>query len=761
MTLEELKVWEALEVGPPHVEPRKLAMPYRVGEQVFELVYRYDEPVFDPTDPADLNLAALIGAQVALNYGLFARELRLHGPFTKADRQLLRNMAANTNREILVHKLLAPNPFLRLTGPLEVGPHQPVLRFTDPAPPEPDEGRWGRVEDGVLVLSSGGKDSLLSQGLLEELGAEVHPIFANESGRHWFTALNAFRHLREHHEHAARVWTNCDRLYGWALRQLPFVRQDYARVRADIYPLRLWTVVVFPFGVLPLMKRRGLGQIVVGDEFDTSVRSRHAGLTHYEGLYDQSRWFDEALSRFYARKGWGVVQYSVLRTASELVIMKALGERYPELQALQVSCHAAHVEGERVLPCGACEKCRRMVGMLVALGGKPGRLGYGPEQVTACLQSLAEGGVKQIADDAAQLAWRLVEGGHLPADSAFGRLARHHPETGALRFDPVASPDTTIPTRWRSGVHRILLRHAGGAVRRAGRSWVEHDPLAHPGPPNPFEGPSEDAAERLAPHQDPVLLGELTWPQARGRLREVDVALLPVGAVEQHGPHLPLDIDAWDAAHLAAEVARACSDPKPLVLPLIPYGVSYHHEDFPGTLTVSPETLARMVHEVGLSAARNGIRKLVIVNGHGGNIPALGFAAQMINRDAHIFTCVDTGETSDAEIPELIETAADVHAGECETSTALATRPELVHLEHAHPDVQDFQNRYLDFGSKVSVEWYVRTSRISRSGTMGDPTRATAEKGRRIWEISIQNLAEVVEHLKRTPLDQIHRPEGA
>ena len=76
------------------------------------------------------------------------------------------------------------------------------------------------------------------------------------------------------------------------------------------------------------------------------------------------------------------------------------------------------------------------------------------------------------------------------------------------------------------------------------------------------------------PAPDNFLLGELTWPDAQQRFEDVDIALLPVGAIEQHGPHLPLDTDAFDADYLAKAVARACSDPRPVVLPLIPYGVS-------------------------------------------------------------------------------------------------------------------------------------------------------------------------------------------
>lgn len=256
------------------------------------------------------------------------------------------------------------------------------------------------------------------------------------------------------------------------------------------------------------------------------------------------------------------------------------------------------------------------------------------------------------------------------------------------------------------------------------------------------------------------LLGELTWPEAQQRLREVDLALLPVGAIEQHGPHLPLDTDAYDADCLCREVAAYCSDPKPIVLPLIPYGVSYHHDDFAGTISIGPETLSRFVYEVGMAAARHGVTKLVIVNGHGGNVPALQFAAQLINRDAHIFTCVDSGETSDTDVEALAETRNDVHAGEIETSTSLANRPDFVQMDKAEKFVPSFSSHYLDFSSKRSVDWNARTEKISPTGVLGDPTRASREKGKKMWRLMIDHLAAFVEDLKSMSLDEIHQKSG-
>ena len=190
-----------------------------------------------------------------------------------------------------------------------------------------------------------------------------------------------------------------------------------------------------------------------------------------------------------------------------------------------------------------------------------------------------------------------------------------------------------------------------------------------------------------------------SWPEIQERLRICDTVLLPVGAIEQHGPHLPLDVDFFDAGILARDVALACSDPKPIVVPGIPYGVSYHHSDFPGTLSVSNESLARFVYDLGLSLAHNGVKKIVIVNGHGDNAPTMMYAAQMINRDAHIFVCVDTGETSDTDIEEISDTHNDIHAGEVETSTTLVHRPKLVDMARAVDETIQFDSEYLDFTS--------------------------------------------------------------
>ena len=328
--MQALLVIDRLQVGPLRLENKRLVMPYRVEQgdrsEQFDLIYSYEERVFDPEEPESINLAAMIGAQAALNYGLFCREIIFHGPFDGSDRRFLRTMAENTSKEIYVKKFLEPNPFLQgavsnLPVVVQKNYLQARLRFVDQNKGKARLTRWQRWPTDRYrhcILSSGGKDSLLSFGLMQEIigGAsqasfkgEVHPIFVNESGRHWFTALNAYRHFERYVPNTARVWVNSDRLFAWMLRRLPFIRSDFADVRSDEYPIRLWTVAVFLFGVLPLMRKRGIGRLLIGDEYDTTVQANLQGIRHFDGLYDQSVLFDRAMSAYFMQKGWGVSQF--------------------------------------------------------------------------------------------------------------------------------------------------------------------------------------------------------------------------------------------------------------------------------------------------------------------------------------------------------------------------------------------------------------------------------------------------------------------
>ena len=767
--IRSLVAFPLLEVGPAMIREQKVSAAYKLSLadgsiEENELVYSFGEKIFDPGRPEDQNLASMMISQVALNYGLFCEEISFDGLFDDTDRRFILDMMENTSREIFVNKFLFHNEFLtedyrHLEAKKQKRYTAARITFKN-TDYENSKLKWGFREtsrDNYTILSSGGKDSLLSYGLIREMGRQAQPVFINESGRHWFTALNAYRYLEKHEPNTARVWCNSDRIFNWMLRQMPFIREDFTKVRADIYPVRLWTVAVFLFGVLPVAFKRGSGRILIGDEYDTTIRSNHQGITHYNSLYDQSRYFDNYLTRYYLKKGWNLQQFSLLRSMSELLIMKVLVKKYPRLQEQQVSCHAAHEEKGRIYPCGKCEKCRRIVGMLTALDEDPSRCGYSEKQVKDCLHALSGKPVKQISSDAAHLYHLLMEKKALEKNPYTERMARSHEHIMKLRFDQEKSMMRDLPADIRKPLFELLLEQAGSAVHMANRKWEPFDVMSSKeiSLPYPFGFPGHD--QGLSRSEGHFLWEQMTWQEIEERLTKVDTAILPCGSIEQHGPHLPVDVDYYDVVYLATKVAEACGDPKPFVLPGIPYGVSYHHDDFKGTLSVTNDALARFIYDIGISLARNGIRKLIILNGHGDNAPTLNFAAQMINRDAHIFVCVESGETSDKDLDAMVDTRNDIHAGEAETSTTLALRPHLVKMDRAGDATQEFGSRYLDFSSTRGVPWYVRTMKISTSGIMGNPLKATAEKGTRMWEIMIAHLVRFVEDIKNSKLEDLYQ----
>ena len=471
--LQSLQVINRLEVGPVRLEPRRLIAPYKVfqgaKEDTINLIYHFDEDVFDPDEPASKNLASMIAAQVSLNYGLFCRSIVFRDYFDECDQSFIKEMAKNTAREIFVKKFLEPNPFIRgdAASIPAVKAHNYLLSRisfdSSSKNSSHDCSPWNTEPRRCAVLSSGGKDSLLSFGLLDELGYETHPIFINESGRHWFTALNAYRYFRTTYAHSARVWTNSDRVFTWMLRHLPFIRKDFASVRSDDYPVRLWTVAVFLFGALPLLRKRGINHLIIGNEYDTTRKKTFfAGISHYDGLYDQSRYFDNTLTRYFQQKGWGICQFSILRNLSEILIQKILVERYPHLQENQISCHAATLKNSRVYPCGKCEKCRRIVVMLTAMGADPAKCGYTPQQVEHSLNGFLHEPIHQEYAGAQHLAYLLTQKGILHSKLMKSVTVKEKPEVMKIRIDADRAPVEVMPVSFRKPLFDIFMKYAGG-----------------------------------------------------------------------------------------------------------------------------------------------------------------------------------------------------------------------------------------------------------------------------------------------------------
>ncbi|MCJ7468483.1 MAG: hypothetical protein MUO53_17520 [Maribacter sp.] len=470
-----------IEVAPTRVKANYTILSNEGHSITNELIYSYDTVYFDKNNAEDVNLASMMLAQVALNYGLFFKSIEFDGLYDEVDRRFLKDMMENTSREILVNKFLCKNEFLK--PPFDAIKAEKRKQYTAATinfintnynhlktDKKSSETQAPMHLDQYAILSSGGKDSLLTYGIIREFG-EAHPVFINESGRHWFTAVNAHKYFQATEPNTVKPWCNSDRIFNWMARQMPFIKENFQNIRADIYPIRLWTVAVFLFGSLPVVRKRAIGNILIGDEYDTTVKGNHEGITHYNALYDQSKYFDNAMTRYYKRKGWGVFQYSILRSLSELLILKVLVKRYPELQKHQVSCHAAHVEDGIMRPCGNCEKCRRIVGMLTALNEDPKRCGYTDAQIEKCLKALTEHSVKQLGSDVAHLYYLLVQQNLIEKNEYTLKLAKEHPEILKLRFDNERSTLSDLPMHIREPLLKILTHYSDGCARLQDRKW--------------------------------------------------------------------------------------------------------------------------------------------------------------------------------------------------------------------------------------------------------------------------------------------------
>ena len=200
-----------------------------------------------------------------------------------------------------------------------------------------------------------------------------------------------------------------------------------------------------------------------------------AGISHYNALYDQSKYFDNAMTRYYRAKGWQIYQFSLLRSLSELLIMKILIKRYPELQEQQVSCHAAHEVEGRMYPCGKCEKCRRIIGMVKSLDEDPQNCGYSELQIQNGLLALASKSVKQIGSDAAHLYFMMLSKNLIEKNEFTLKSAKEHGEIMKLRFDQEKSTLEDLPLYVRKPLFDILMEYSDGAVQRIDNRWVEKE----------------------------------------------------------------------------------------------------------------------------------------------------------------------------------------------------------------------------------------------------------------------------------------------
>ena len=250
---------------------------------------------------------------------------------------------------------------------------------------------------------------------------------------------------------------------------------------------------------------------------------------------------------------------------------------------------------------------------------------------------------------------------------------------------------------------------------------------------------------------------DLTMPEVAA-LPPDTVAVLPLGAVEQHGPHLPVSTDLV-AATAAAEAAVSAADVPVVLLPGLAFTKSDEHARFPGTIWLSWDTLMRTLVDVGRSLAASGITRLLFVNGHGGNSALGQVACREIRREfglrtffAHLSTPVDQGGRSSAPSSSPTdEYGMGIHGGHAETSLMLHLRPDLVRMDLAVRRVPEELRAFstIGFGKAVSFGW--TSDDFGPDGHVGDPTGATAAHGKLLFEAAVTHLVAVLDEAHRFP----------
>ena len=245
-------------------------------------------------------------------------------------------------------------------------------------------------------------------------------------------------------------------------------------------------------------------------------------------------------------------------------------------------------------------------------------------------------------------------------------------------------------------------------------------------------------------------LSDLRASEVADRITGQAIFVLPVGAVEQHGDHLPLSTDLLIAESCAESVVAERGEELDLwLLPSLPYTKSNEHAWSPGTIWIGPQTMLALLDDIGRSIAKTQGRKIVFVNGHGGNTALLNVACRELRLCHGLMTFLmhpsvppDHGGVAPAD-----EEGMGIHSGKEETSMVLHLRPDLVDMNLATSNIPKWlgRNSQVKFGGEASFGWL--SNDFGPSGVIGDPTGATADLGAELFTEAVRKLGEAMKEV--------------
>jgi creatinine amidohydrolase len=258
----------------------------------------------------------------------------------------------------------------------------------------------------------------------------------------------------------------------------------------------------------------------------------------------------------------------------------------------------------------------------------------------------------------------------------------------------------------------------------------------------------------------PLEYGKLSWPEVGRAAKDGRVPIVPIGTLEDHGPHLPIDTDVTLVEAICRGAASELGDATVLLPPIV-HGYSPHHMDFPGTVTIGWDTFCRYCTDVASSLVRHGFTRILLVNGHGSNQNLVEMAARLTMVEHPDSLVAAAFYLSGPESQKVIADTRDSqrggmgHACELETSLYLHLEPDAVDMslavdEEAYPVSEHLWMDWADGPLKLMPWW----SSFSRSGVQGAATMATPSKGKRLFEAAVDEVVSFVTELRQTSLSE-------
>ena len=433
----------------------------------YQIVLKYDEPI----NPKNIALLRLAFCMPLLNYGLFTKKFILRFPVSKEDLKLLNHLNKIFSRDIFVNKILRRRANYILPDFL---PNEKKVKLRD------SESKAvffteKIIEDKLIasdlnsdncgILSSGGKESLLTYGILKEIGANVHPLYINESGGHWRTALTAYRYHKKNESNTQRVWTNIDRFYVFMLDNLKFIRPDHRKVWADTYPIRLCIFPFYVFALLPIFADKKIANLIIGSEFDDiRVKPVYHRIKHYSGVYDQHQDYDILMNNWYEKRMPGLFQWSAVRNISGLIVERILVKRYPELSKLQRSCHSCHFENNEIVPCGNCSKCIGVLLFLLANKVDPKIMNFREKDIELSTKRINPSNLRIDEDEKNQSFYLIGEKGRVLSIKPIYHVEKIH-------INKENSDLEHIPSHFRKNILKIIKSYTTGFCELKNKNW--------------------------------------------------------------------------------------------------------------------------------------------------------------------------------------------------------------------------------------------------------------------------------------------------